>query len=400
MVLAPHPDDETLGFGGIIAAAVADGTDVTVVVLTGGGASHRHVDWPMERLVAVREAETVAAVAALGLAAHRLHFLRRVDGALVDDEATVAEVAAVLARSGARTLLVTDAADGHPDHRAAFRLAVRLVQRGAATGLATAPIGLQLDGGDTAGFVAVDCTAALSAKRQAIAAHRSQLGELLPAGSGFCLSREALRPFLGGDELVSPLIGVPGTSAPVHAAHFDAMFAASADPWRYDSEPYERERHRLTVAALGGRRFADAWDAGCANGALTAMLAPQCDRLLASDASAEAVAVARGRLGPGVSVQRLRLPDEVPEGQFDLILLSDMLYYLGLDGLLRLVEAVVPRMRPGGVLLTVNWLGDTQAAMSGEQAAEALRASLPAWFRLAQQDRHPGFRLERYEVAA
>jgi len=139
LVLAPHPDDETLGCGGLIAAARARAQDVYVAVLSDGSGSHPgSLEWPPARLAALRAREVAEAVAALGLAPDRLGFLGCRDGAVPRDGAAFREVAADIAshvrRSGAGTVLTTWAHDPHQDHQAASALAVR--HRGAPAGQA------------------------------------------------------------------------------------------------------------------------------------------------------------------------------------------------------------------------------------------------------------------------
>ena len=100
------------------------------------------------------------------------------------------------------------------------------------------------------------------------------------------------------------------------AAYFEALYAAEQDPWGFATSPYERAKYDHTLAALGGRRFARGLEVGCSIGVLTAALAERCDRLLAVDVAATAVARARERLAaaPGVTVERRSLPEEMPGG--------------------------------------------------------------------------------------
>src|ERR1700712_2065045 len=71
-------------------------------------------------------------------------------------------------------------------------------------------------------------------------------------------------------------------------AYFDAMFQASADPWKYKERWYEERKRALTLACLPQRRYASGYEPGCANGELSAALAGRCDRLLISDGTAAA----------------------------------------------------------------------------------------------------------------
>lgn len=68
VVLSPHPDDETLGVGGLIAQARAIGQEVNVIVLTDGSGSHpRSKEYPRQRLIELRYSEVQRAGLALGL---------------------------------------------------------------------------------------------------------------------------------------------------------------------------------------------------------------------------------------------------------------------------------------------------------------------------------------------
>ena len=65
--------------------------------------------------------------------------------------------------------------------------------------------------------------------------------------------------------------------------HFEARYAADPDPWDFEGSAYERAKYERTLAALGERRYASAFEAGCSIGVFTAMLADRCDELLAVD---------------------------------------------------------------------------------------------------------------------
>jgi LmbE family N-acetylglucosaminyl deacetylase len=117
IVLAPHPDDETLGCGGLIASKRAIGVDVTVAFLTDGAGSHHHPDGRAE-LAARRRVEAQAACRILGVADERVVFVGIPDGALGDrvDEAVVAVTD--LVRSSAASQIIIPHPDEPPsDHR-------------------------------------------------------------------------------------------------------------------------------------------------------------------------------------------------------------------------------------------------------------------------------------------
>ena len=155
--------------------------------------------------------------------------------------------------------------------------------------------------------------------------------------------------------------------------YFDAMYAGSRDPWSLSTRWYERRKHALTVAALTRDRYRSAFEPGCSVGALTSLLAPRCDRLLATDRVREAVLTARDRLGdrPGLRIERGTVPDGWPDGRFDLVVLSEVGYYLDEPGLHRLIG-----VRPGRWSWTVNWWPCTGATTSPSTPCPVTRCTV------------------------
>jgi SAM-dependent methyltransferase len=139
--------------------------------------------------------------------------------------------------------------------------------------------------------------------------------------------------------------------------YFDQMYAASADPWGFGTRWYEARKYAISVALLPAEHYGDAFEPGCSVGVLTEQLAPRCDRLLACDGSAAAVhqAAARTARRPNVRVQRLVIPARWPAGDFDLIVLSELLYYFAGDDLPKVLHRATATLRPGGTLLAVHW---------------------------------------------
>ena len=139
--------------------------------------------------------------------------------------------------------------------------------------------------------------------------------------------------------------------------YFDQMYATSADPWGFGTRWYEARKYAISLALLPAEHYGDAFEPGCSVGVLTEQLAPRCDRLLACDGSAVAVrqAAARTAWRPNVRVQRLVIPADWPAGDFDLIVLSELLYYFAGDDLPRVLDRATVTLRPGGTLLAVHW---------------------------------------------
>lgn len=220
LVLAPHPDDESLGCGGLLAACAAAGRPARVVVVSDGAGSHPGSRaWPPGRLVALRQAEARAAVAALGLdPACDIAFLGLPDTAVpTEGPAFAAAVDAVLRLAGPApgTVLATWRHDPHRDHAASFAIAAAVVRAlPAGTRFYAYPVWGLAFAHPIPGFplppeprlpapprgLRLDIAQHLSAKRRAVAAHASQVTALVDDDpGGFVLPPAALalavRPF-------------------------------------------------------------------------------------------------------------------------------------------------------------------------------------------------------------
>lgn len=129
VVLAPHPDDETLGCGGLIAIKRDLGTPVTVIFMTDGRNSHAHLV-SGDELAALRRDEAREACRRLGVEASEVHFTDIHDGTLDDEtERAVELLVPHLAADDGRQLVVPHPDEAPPDHRAAFQLADETLRR-------------------------------------------------------------------------------------------------------------------------------------------------------------------------------------------------------------------------------------------------------------------------------
>ena len=145
-------------------------------------------------------------------------------------------------------------------------------------------------------------------------------------------------------------------------AYFDDLYRLDPDPWDFATSGYEHEKYADTLAALGERRFDRALEVGCSIGVFTEVLAGRCRELVAVDVSSAAVESARRRTESlrHVHVHRASLPEQMPQGSFDLIVCSEVLYYWDADLLERGLDSLVAGMAPGGVLLAVHWTEPTR----------------------------------------
>jgi 2-polyprenyl-3-methyl-5-hydroxy-6-metoxy-1,4-benzoquinol methylase len=112
--------------------------------------------------------------------------------------------------------------------------------------------------------------------------------------------------------------------------YFDALYTADPDPWNFGASAYERAKYTLTLNAMPKPRYRSALEVGCSIGVLTSSLASRCDAVVAIDAAQTPLAEAMRRCAdlPGVRFAHMFVPDQWPDGAFELILLSEVIYYL------------------------------------------------------------------------
>jgi len=180
--------------------------------------------------------------------------------------------------------------------------------------------------------------------------------------------------------------------------YFEELYAASRDPWNFETSDYEREKYRRTLDVLGGRRFRRALEVGASIGVFTEMLAGGCDELLAVDVSEKAVAAARERLQgqQHVTVERRTLPEEMPEGPFDLILASEVLYYFTREEMIAMLYGFETMLAPGGALLAVHWRRETRTyPLQGDEVHELLASHTS--LALTESVSEPDYRLDLFE---
>ncbi len=203
LVVAPHPDDETLGCGGAIALLRSIGCDVRVLVVSDGTLSHPNSQkYPRLALRELRESETISALAILGVEETAITFLRFPDGGVASQNLDLRNY---LAQIAPQLVFVPLRYDPHPDHRASFQLISKAI-----TSLNRIPRqieypiwdwDLQQRGNWDAAAVRLtswrlDISFVVELKQKAIASYRSQITNLIDDDpQGFQLTSEMLANF-------------------------------------------------------------------------------------------------------------------------------------------------------------------------------------------------------------
>ncbi|MCJ2063737.1 nodulation S family protein [Methylobacterium sp. J-088] len=179
-------------------------------------------------------------------------------------------------------------------------------------------------------------------------------------------------------------------------SYFDKLYAADLDPWQFETSDYERGKYAATLAALPRVRYARVLEVGCSIGVLTRQLAERCDALVSLDLAERALDRARARCRDlaHVDLRLAQVPNDWPEGSFDLILLSEVVYYLDADDVERLVERVRGALAASGDVGLVHWTGETHYPLTGDAAAEQFIDRGSTFLRVHSQARTDKYRLD------
>jgi SAM-dependent methyltransferase len=179
---------------------------------------------------------------------------------------------------------------------------------------------------------------------------------------------------------------------------FERLYNESPDPWGYRTSDYEREKYAATLAALPKRSYDLCLEVGCSIGVFSGLLANRCEHVVAIDFSLAAIELARRHLRGVRNVDLLRasFPEEIPPGSWDLIVCSEILYYLQPQALDEAVGWIKTQLACGASLLAVSWRGvGREEPLLGDEVHDRLAAQLASWHAL--DARHDGYRLDRFD---
>lgn len=185
--------------------------------------------------------------------------------------------------------------------------------------------------------------------------------------------------------------------------YFDDVYGAREDPWDFATSPYEAAKYARTLAALPRERYRRGLEVGCSIGVLSGLLSERTDQLWAVDLNRLALARARARNAgrSNLHFEQRRLPGDLPQGPFDLIVLSEVLYYLSPGDLEQALDAVLARLEPEGTLLLVHWTPPVHDyPQTGDAVHAAALARVGRGLRHLHAERHGdserGYRLDAF----
>lgn len=182
------------------------------------------------------------------------------------------------------------------------------------------------------------------------------------------------------------------------AEHFERLYAESADPWGYCTSAYERRKYADTLAALPPRPLGSTLEVGCSIGVFTRQLSSRCRRVTGLDFSARALALASARTTglTNVTLAEGSFPEQIPAGSWDVIVCSEVLYYLDSAALRAATEWLSQQLCGGACVVAVSWRGEGKdEPMRGDDVHDLLAQELAPWHSL--DARRAGYRLDRFD---
>lgn len=435
VLVVAHPDDECLGPGGLVNTLTSRGKRVTVVIVSYGEQSHAHdpgVD-PL-KLAAIRQAESVAAARILGT--ETPIFLGYPDGGLeVHPDAIAHDLGQILERAMGENNGIPPAVlthwrgDGHPDHEAVGRTAVQAAEL-LLTGEQTLTLlefplwALHWDfprkGQVLNGQAAVGPSEAHEnlRKRQAASCFTSQILPWPQTASSPVMPEHVVNRFLNVPELFLST-SLTATSPDFQnyqdavdgLDHMEKLYVENQDPWDMETSGYEKAKRRATIDALPRARYELCFEAGCSIGMLTIDLAQRADRVVGWEPVERAALRARKRIAemedcPTLRAESVRIESRALSalnGEFgpagaDLVILSEVLYYIPRAELTPIISELCVRASPGAHVAAVHWKHPVAGWPDGGAESHAVLFREPKLRHLHRNDTSGDYLLDVFEV--
>lgn len=182
--------------------------------------------------------------------------------------------------------------------------------------------------------------------------------------------------------------------------YFEKVYAAKEDPWDFASSLYEAEKYAATLNTLPREKYGSAFEIGCSIGVLTAQLAERCGKLLSVDVSEKALAQAKQRCQnlPNVRFELLDVSKEFTKEKFDLILVSEVGYYLSRDDWQNLMRKIFDHLTENGQAALVHWTPFVHDyPQTGDEIHDSFAAFAEGKFKLIEEKREEKYRLDVWE---
>ena len=206
--------------------------------------------------------------------------------------------------------------------------------------------------------------------------------------------------------LPRPLVPRFMRASATYDVDFWDRFYAEVDPWGFDRHAHERQKYERTLAVCGPGPFGRVLEIGCGEGAFTELIAPQAREVVAVEISSIAAARARQRLArfPGVTVEAAAFPNTIPEGPFDVVVVSDTFLYVPVPDIERGLSRLEAALAPNGALVAVDYVGGrTYALLTGDEVHDVLVRRTSLAHTLSERNeigKGRPYRVDRFEKTA
>jgi cyclopropane fatty-acyl-phospholipid synthase-like methyltransferase len=168
----------------------------------------------------------------------------------------------------------------------------------------------------------------------------------------------------------------------MNGSEFERRYRRDGDPWHYRESEYERAKYDATLSACGPGPFGSALELGGSIGVFSARLAGRCETLITIDLSPTAVAAARAQLIGFAHARPIvgEIPAAIGPDSHDLVVASEILYYLDDEALAATFERLREVLIGGGRMVAVHWRTPGPERPQTAAAVHARLRSLP-WLR-------------------
>ena len=370
LIIAPHPDDEALGCGGLIALLRSQNAEVHVVFMTNGGASHPNSrKYDTLKLQALRKSEAIKSCLVLNVLESNIHFLELEDSKLhsiskEQKRICYGSLSLIFELCDFDSVVMTWRRDAHSDHRETYNLISEFIFKlENFVQIIEYPIWLWTNGstkdwpneGEVEPY-RLNVVDVLDMKINAINQHITQTTRFIDDDiNGFILTPELIELFTTKYEYF--LFTPHRNNATLDAGYFKRLYNDSNDPWDFRNSNYERKKYLQTLKFLKYYRFKNALEIGCSIGEHSNLLSRHCDHLISVDISMEAIKTAKEKFKDNAAIEFevWDVTNGLPKGDFDLVTLCEVCYYLNNEDLTKLYKAVDKQLNIKGYILLVHW---------------------------------------------
>ncbi len=182
--------------------------------------------------------------------------------------------------------------------------------------------------------------------------------------------------------------------------YFENVYASNDDPWDFASSEFEAKKYAATLDALPREKYDSAFEIGCSIGVLTEKLAKRCGELLSVDVSENALKQARDRCEDlqNVRFEKMDVAKEFPDKKFDLILVSEVGYYLSKEDWQKLMRKIFEHLTENGQVGLIHWTPFVKDyPQTGDEIHDSFAEFAKGKFKQIEIKREEKYRLDIWE---